>query len=63
MLATDSLLKALSEEDNAEGGFMDSNDDQDFGKVLDFYASGKTITHGHTLKYADGQERVFSFDN
>ncbi len=62
MLAVEALIKALAEEDRT-ASFTDSNDDRDFGKVLDFYSSGETKTQGHTLRYSDGTERIFSFDS
>ncbi len=62
MLAEKELLDSLLVEDNLEG-YKDCNDDHDFGNVLESYGCGGTKTHGRKIRYSDGKERVFSFDN
>lgn len=62
MLAANGLLESLLEENNIEN-YTDCNDDHDFGKVLDFYSSNNLKSNGYMLRYSDGQEKSFSFDN
>lgn len=62
MLAADGLLESLFEKDTMEN-YTDCNDDHDFGKVLDFYSSDDKKTYGYKLRYSDGQEKSFSFDD
>lgn len=61
MLAADGLLESLSKDVNTEV-FKDNNGDHDLGDVLQFFSSGIPKTHGNTLRYSDGQEKAFSFD-
>lgn len=56
MLAAESMLKAISTDDQVE----DRNNDHDFGIVLEAFG-GDTI-HQHKLRYSDGKEENFSFD-
>lgn len=57
MLAAESMLKAISNDDEVEN----HNNDHDFGIVLE--AFGGDIIHQHKLRYSDGKEEDFSFDN
>ena len=42
--------------------YKNSNNDKDFGKVLDSYEPVGS-TNGYVLRCPDGQERLFSLDN
>lgn len=61
MLQAKNLLDALKEKDKPDkcGG----NNDFDFGEILKFCNSDQPKTQGHKLRYSDGQERTFSFDD
>ncbi|KAI4448494.1 hypothetical protein C823_003014 [Eubacterium plexicaudatum ASF492] len=61
MLQAKNLLDALAEKDTSD--VYDQNNDFDFGEVLKFCNSGQPKTQGHKLRYSDGQERTFSFDD
>ncbi len=54
------MLNSLSKEDNTND-YKDCNNDYDLGEVLEF-CSGKTIQK-HKIRYSDGQEKTFSFDD
>ena len=60
MLQAKNLLDALAEKNTSD--VYDQNNDFDFGEVLKFCNSGQQKTQGHKLRYSDGQERTFSFD-
>ncbi len=62
MIETNGLMEALRSEEIGDLP-MDDNDDLDFGEVLKMCGSGRQITEGKVLKYADGTEKAFSFDN
>lgn len=61
MLAANNLLEALARNDEAEN-YTDSNNDYDFGKVLEFYKSTEPVNE-RNIRYSDGQEKHFSFDD
>lgn len=61
MLAVNNLLDALERDDNAET-YTDSNNDFDFGSVLERYKSDSPAV-GRKIRYSDGQERCFSFED
>lgn len=54
------MLKAISAEEVPKD-YKDSNNDYDFSEVLKL--CGTKITPINTLRFADGQEKVFSFNN
>lgn len=54
------MLKALSAEE-VPNDYKDSNNDHNFSEVLKL--CGTKITSDHTLRFADGQEKAFSFNN
>lgn len=58
MLATDNLLKALS--NNNTANYKDENEDYDLGEVLRFFCDGINTTH--KLRYDDGNEGIFYFE-
>lgn len=60
MSMTNDMLKALSAEEIPKD-YKDSNNDFDFSEVLKSCGT-KTIS-SHVLRFADGQEKVFSFNN
>lgn len=57
MLATESMFKAISNNDEVEN----HNNDHDFGIVLETF--GDDTVHQHNLRYSDGKEENFSFDS
>lgn len=62
MLAANGLMEALLRSDSTDE-YKDSNDDYDFGRVLEFCgatAEGKKNS-GRMIRYSDGEERAFSF--
>lgn len=61
MLAVNNLLDALERDDNAET-YTDSNNDFDFGSVLKRYKSESPVVE-RKIRYSDGQERCFSFED
>lgn len=61
MLQAKKLLDALAEKDTSN--VYDQNSDFDFGEVLKFCSSGQQKTQGYKLRYSDGHERAFSFDD
>lgn len=61
MTQAHNLLDALKEQEHSE--VHDQNNDIDFGEVLQFCNLGQPKTQGHKLRYSDGQERSFSFDD
>lgn len=60
MLAAGNMLEALSNDEESKV-HKNHNDDHDFGDVLEF-CSGET-EHKNKLRYPDGKEEFFSFDN
>lgn len=62
MLSAKGLLDALSQEDVSTENYKNSNNDKDFGKVLDSYEPADSAI-GYMLRCPDGQERLFSLDN
>lgn len=62
MLSAKGLLDALSQENVSTENYKNSNNDKDFGKVLDSYEPVGS-TNGYVLRCPDGQERLFSLDN
>lgn len=62
MLSAKGLLESLSKEETCES-YSDCNDDHDFGEVLDFFNNGNSTYIGHNIRYSDGQEKIFSFDD
>lgn len=60
MLAAKSMLEALSVSEN-EQDYEYYNNDHDFSKVLE--ACSGDVTQKRKLRYADGQEKIFSFDD
>lgn len=58
MLAAKNLLDSLVEENNSSPQ-KNYNDDHDFSKVLEF--CGGQATHESKIRYANGQEKSFSF--
>lgn len=60
MLAAKGMLESLHG-GNSESHCKDRNDDHDFGKVLEFCGSGADEVH--KVRYFDGQEASFSFDD
>lgn len=60
MSMTNDMLKALSAEETSKD-YKDSNNDFDFSEVLK--ACATKTTSSHTLRFADGQEKAFSFNN
>ncbi len=60
MLLTETDLKGFTQ---TETDVLNKNDDHDFGEVLRTCRIGEPKTRGHMLRYADGQERAFSFDD
>ena len=61
MLQAKKLLDALAEKDTSD--VYDQNNDFDFGEVLKFCSSGQQKTQGYKLRYSDGSEKAFSFDD
>lgn len=59
MLAVDGLLNVLSADDN-EKDYENRNNDHDFSEVLKFCGDSKT--QAQTVRYANGEEKNFSFD-
>lgn len=62
MLAAKGLLEDLSKEEHVEN-YKDCNDDFNFGEVLDFCNDGNINKHGNILRYSNGQEKTFSFND
>lgn len=62
MLSAKGLLDALSQEDIFTENYKNSNNDKDFGKVLDSYEPIGS-TNGYMLRCPDGQKRLFAIDN
>lgn len=60
MLAAKGMLKALSESENVEE-YKNNNSDHDFSQVLQ--VCGGEIVQTRKIRYADGQEKNFSFDD
>lgn len=60
MSMTNDMLTALSTE-KVQTDYKDSNNDHDFSEVLKL--CGTKINQDHTLRFADGQEKAFSFNN
>ncbi len=64
MLAAKELIKALNNDTLHSSENIKNNEDYDFeneaNKVFEFYSS-RTV--GHKLKYSDGKEYIFSFDD
>lgn len=64
MLQVRGLLDALNDlEENNQSNFNSQNNDYDFGDVLRFFETDKNKTRGHKLRYSDGTEKTFSFDD
>ncbi len=61
MLQATNLLDALAEKDTSD--VYDPNNDFELCEILKFCNSGQQKTQGHKLRYSDGQERTFSFDD
>lgn len=61
MISTEGFLKTLDSIENLTTN-TDCNDDYDFGKVLSSYRTD-TSEKTHKIRYSDGQERTFSFDD
>lgn len=59
MLAAENMLQSLMTEEKKN--HKNSNDDRDFGKVLEF--CGSDSVSEHKIRYSDGEEKFFSFDN
>lgn len=59
MLAAEGLLNVLSTKNN-EQNYENCNNDHDFSEVLKFCGDSKT--QAHTIRYANGEEKNFSFD-
>lgn len=57
MLATTNLLKALSNVDSLK--YKNEHEDYDLGEVLNFFDNK---SEGHKLRYLDGTEEIFSFE-
>ncbi len=57
MLAADNLLKALNNNNSAD--YKNENKDYDLGDVLRFYGDK---SENHKIRYADGTEKILSFD-
>ncbi len=60
MSMTNDMLKALCVEE-APKDYKDSNNDYDFSEVLKL--CGTKITPANKLRFADGQEKAFSFND
>ena len=60
MLASKNMLQSLSEEHSEN--YKDSNNDCDFGKVLEFCASGENDKCDRAILCSDGEKRVLSFE-
>lgn len=60
MLAAKGMLKALSESENVKE-YKDNNSDHDFSQVLK--VCGGEVAQARKIRYADGQEKFFSFDD
>lgn len=61
MLAAKNFVDALTREDETET-YTDSNNDYNFSDVLGLYKSEESLSK-HKIRYSDGQERCFSFDD
>lgn len=59
MLAVEGLLKALLTEED-ENNYENRNNDHDFSEVLKY--CGDPTTQEHTVRYADGKEKSFTFN-
>ncbi|MCM1282508.1 MAG: hypothetical protein NC180_05470 [Muribaculaceae bacterium] len=62
MLAAEGLLKALSADESYGDACKNYNNDTDFGSVLDFYGEESSM-HGGMIRYSDGTEKEFTFNN
>lgn len=62
MLAAEEMIKLLLEDENSES-HTDSNDDLDFGMVLEFCTSDGTTKPKREMLCSDGEKRVLSFDD
>lgn len=60
MLAADNMLNALLDESTVTD-YRDYNNDHDFSEVLEL--CGGNTEQRHKIRYSDGQEKYFSFDN
>ena len=60
MLATDNLLKALNDNDNDTNIYTNRNEDYDLSDVLRSLGNNTT---NHKLRFSDGTEGYFSFDD
>ena len=58
MLAAEGLLEVLSKENNEEN-YENRNNDHDFSEVLKY--CGDSSVQAHTIRYANGKEKNFSF--
>lgn len=61
MWVTKNFLDAMAREDETEN-YTDSNNDHDFGKVLEFCKSAEPVKE-RKIRYSDGTERNFSFED
>lgn len=61
MSAIDSLIKALSEQQTIED-YKGDCDDYDFGEVLKEFSNNDNQAK-HLLRYADGTEEYFKFED
>ncbi len=62
MLVAEDMINLLLEDEHPDSN-TDSNDDLDFGMVLEFCANDGTTKPIRELPCSDGQKRVLSFDD
>lgn len=60
MLAAEKMLNALSKGEDVQD-YKDDNSDHNFSEVLK--VCGSNTSQKHKLRYFDGQEKYFTFDN
>lgn len=60
MLASKNLQNALTTEES-DNVYKDTSNDHDFSQVLEF--CGEPAQEEQKVRYANGQEKIFSFDN